>query len=155
MSNRQTHDPSEWFPASQAARLSGLTRSMVDYLCRQNIVTPSCSCHRGHGTPRHYSFGDVVALRLVARLSKAGVSSLRLRKGLARLRQYHPSITLSALPASHIVTDGQDIFLRGAGDALERATDGQYAFAFVIELEQLRREVVQRMTPLQRKVANG
>jgi DNA-binding transcriptional MerR regulator len=149
------HSPLEWYSAAQAARLSGLTRAMVDYLSRSEIVIPSCDCKRGHGIARHYAFGDVVALRLIARLSKAGVSSLRLRKGMEGMRKYQPQITLTSLPASHIVTDGQDIYLRGAADSLQRATDGQYAFAFVIELDQLRREVVKKMTPAQLKVATG
>ncbi|MFN3569422.1 MAG: MerR family transcriptional regulator [Polaromonas sp.] len=155
MPKKQIHDPSEWFTAAQAARLSGLSRAMLNYLCREEVIEPSCSCTRGHGIPRHYSFGDVVALRLVAKLSKVGISSLRLRKGLQHLKQFQPGITLSALPASHIVTDGQHIYLRGGNDALERATDGQYAFAFVVELDQLRSEVVKNMTAVQRKVASG
>ncbi|MEO8388944.1 MAG: hypothetical protein ABI893_07350 [Polaromonas sp.] len=155
MPNAPVHDSIEWYSAAQAARLSGLTRAMVDYLCRSEIVMPSCGCKRGHGTPRHYAFGDVVALRLIARLSKAGISSLRLRKGMEGLRKYQPQITLTSLPASHIVTDGQDIYLRGAADSLQRATDGQYAFAFVIELDQLRSEVVKKMTATQLKIATG
>jgi hypothetical protein len=118
-------------------------------------VVPSCNCGRGSGTARHYSFGDVVALRLVARLSQFGVSSLRLKRGMQRLRKYHPDITVSSLPASHLCTDGRDIYLRGADDSLERAIDGQYAFAFVIELAQIRREVVKKMTPLQLRIATG
>ncbi|MGC1174253.1 MerR family transcriptional regulator [Polaromonas sp.] len=155
MSNKQIHEPSEWFTATQAARLAGLSRAMLNYLCREAVIEPSCNCARGHGIPRHYSFGDVVALRLVAKLSKIGISSLRLRKGLQHLKQYQPGISLSALPASHIVTDGQHIYLRGGADSLERATDGQYAFAFVIELDQIRREVIKKMTPTQLKVATG
>lgn len=147
------HDPSEWFTAARAARLSGLSHAMVNYLCRTKLVMPSCSCHRGHGVARHYSFGDVVALRLVASLSKAGISPLRLKKGLDYLRQFQPEITLSSLPASHIVTDGVQVYLRAAGDSLERATDGQYAFAFVIELDQIRSEVVKRMPPSLRAAA--
>ena len=149
------HDPKQWFAASQAARLAGLTLAMVNYLCRVELVTPSCDCPRGHGAKRHYSFGDVVALRLIARLSKAGISPLRMRRGIERLREHHPEITATSLPATHIVTDGQDIYLRRATDSLERATDGQFAFAFVVELAQIRREVVKEMTPLQRRVARG
>ncbi|HRH32421.1 MAG TPA: hypothetical protein PLK06_03790 [bacterium] len=155
MPKKPVHDPLQWYSAMQAARLSGLTRAMVDYLCREEIVEPSCDCKRGHGTARHYAFGDVVALRLVARLSKAGISPLRLKKGMRALRKYHPEITLTSLPASHLVTDGQEVYLRAPGDSLERATDGQYAFAFVVELDQVRREVVKKMTPLQLKVAVG
>lgn len=150
-SKDSAHDPAEWFSASRAARLAGLSHAMVNYLCRTSVVSPSCNCPRGRGVPRHYSFGDVVALRLVAKLSKAGISPLRLRKGLESLRAYHPQITLSSLPATHLVTDGQSIFLRSANHSLERATDGQYAFAFVVELEHMRQEVVNRMPAAQRK----
>jgi DNA-binding transcriptional MerR regulator len=150
MPKRPIHDPAEWFTAARAARLSGLTQPMVNYLCREDLVTPSCNCPRGHGVPRHYAFGDVVALRLVARLSKAGVSPLRLKKGLQYLRKFQPEITLTSLPASHLVTDGQDIYLRAGSDALERATDGQFAFAFVIELDHVRSEVARKLTPSKR-----
>jgi hypothetical protein len=51
--------------------------------------------------------------------------------------------TLTSAPASHIVTDGAFIYLRNGSHALERATDGQYAFAFVIEIDQVRREVIE------------
>jgi hypothetical protein len=97
--------------------------------------------------PSAYSFGDVVALRLVAKLSSAGVSVLRLRKALAGLRKLHPEITLTSLPASHVVTDGRDLYLRRRGDSLERALDGQFAFAFVVELAPLRDEVAAGMLP--------
>lgn len=138
---KSPHDPLEWFPAARAAKLSGLTAAMVNYLCRTAIVEPSCTCPRGHGIRRHYSFGDLVALRLVARLSSAGVSPLRLRKAMQAMRAFHPAITLKSLPARHIVTDGVDLYLRHDGEALERLGDGQMAFAFVIELSQLRDEV--------------
>jgi hypothetical protein len=144
-----------WYAAARAAKLSGLTLAMVNYLCREHIVEPSCSCKRGSGTTRHYSFGDLVALRLVAGLSKTGISPLRLKKGMQYLAQYQPAITLTSRPASHIVTDGEYVYLRDKKDSLERATDGQYAFAFVIELDQIRGEVAKRMTPTERKVAGG
>lgn len=121
---------------------------MVDYLCRSEIVAPSCACKRGHGIPRHYSFGDLVALRLVARLSAYGVSPTRLKRDLRALRQRHPEITLTSLPASHVVTDGKRLFLKQQGDTLEQILDGQLAFAFVIELPKLRDEVVLEMTRL-------
>lgn len=147
MPKKPAHDPAEWFTAARAARLSGLTHAMVNYLFRTELVVPSCNCPRGHGIPRHYSFGDIVALRLVARLSKVGVSPLRLKKGLTYLRKFQPEITLKTLPATHLVTDGVHVYLRKGDDSLERATDGQYAFAFVIELDQVRREVVANMAP--------
>jgi DNA-binding transcriptional MerR regulator len=135
----------EFFTTARAAALGGISQAMLNYLCREKLVTPSVLRPRGHGSKRGYSFGDVVALRLIAKLSAAGVSVQRLRKALAGLRKLHPEITLTSLPGSHVVSDGRDIYVRGKGDTLERAMDGQYVFAFVIELAPLRDEVVAGM----------
>src|SRR5476651_2308427 len=108
------HNRSEWFTTARAAKLAGLSKAMLNYLCRNGLVEPSCVCKRGHGSTRHYSFGDVVALRLVARLSASGVSVLRLKSGLQRLREIHPEITLTSVPSKHVATDGVDIFWRQA-----------------------------------------
>lgn len=140
MARRNVHGDG-WYGAAHAARLSGLTTVMVNYLCRTKIVEPSCDCKRGRGSTRHYSFGDVVALRLVAKLSKTGVQPLRLRSALQQMRQHHPQITLTSVPARFLVTDGVDIYLRDDGDAVERLRDGQLAFAFVVELSMLQGEV--------------
>jgi DNA-binding transcriptional MerR regulator len=133
------------FSAARAAELAGISLPMLNYLCRSKLVVPTPGPSQGHGIKRAYSFGDVVALRLVAKLSAAGVSVLRLRKALVGLRKLHPEITLTSLPASHIVTDGRDLYLRRRGESLERALDGQFAFAFVVELAPLRDEVAAGM----------
>lgn len=138
------HD-GDWFSAARAARLSHLSKSMLNYLCREGIVEPTCACPRGHGVSRHYSFGDVVALRLVKRLSMAGVSPLRLRDSLSKVRKLHPEITLRSLPGTHVATDGTDIYLCRPGQPLERAFDGQFVFAFVVELAHIRKEVIENM----------
>lgn len=141
MAGETDYPQSAWFTAKRAAAITGHSLAMLNYLCRNGIVEPSGNGSRGHGIKRHYSFGDLVALRLVARLSALGVSPLRLKQGLRDLRQHHPEITLTSLPASHIVTNGKHLFLRKEGDTLERLLDGQLAFAFVIELPMLRDEV--------------
>lgn len=134
------------FTATEASLLSGLTQAMVNYLCRGGIVVPTGGARRGHGRARQYTFGDVVALRLVAKLSQNGVSPLRMKKGLQGLRKHHPEITLTSLPGSHIVTNGKDLYLRREGRPIERAFDGQFAFAFVVELGVLQREVAAQLS---------
>jgi len=143
MKAAKAHPEGGWFDASKAASITGHTFAMLNYLCRTGIIEPTCSCKRGYGRARHYSFGDLVALRLVARLANIGVSPLKLKEGLRALREQHPEITLQSLPASHIVTNGKHLFLREEGDTLERLLDGQLAFAFVVELPLLRDEVAQ------------
>ncbi len=145
MRKKSPHDANEWFTATQAAKLSNLSLAMLNYLCREKVVEPTCNCSRGRGTQRHYSFGDVVALRLIAMLSKMGISVGRLKKAMRQLRLLHPQITLTSLPASHVVTDGKDIYLCKPGEPLERVLDGQFTFAFVIELSRLQQEVAKKI----------
>ena len=144
-----------WFTAGSAAALSGLSLAMVNYLCRTDVVVPSGNEGiRGRGTRRRYSFGDVVALRLVARLSARGVQPLRVARSLKALRRLHPEITLTSLPATHVVTDGEHLYLRRPGDPLERALDGQMTFAFIFELSDLQREIASQITrPARRKAS--
>jgi hypothetical protein len=69
---------------------------------------------------------------------------------MERLRELHPQITLTSLPGSHVVTDGKDLYVRRDGESLERAFDGQFAFAFVVELAPIQQEIAKRMTKAQR-----
>lgn len=133
------------FAAARAAKLTGLSVAMLNYLCRERIVEPSHTRRRGHGITRWYSFGDLVALRLVACLSASGVSVLRLKKALDGLRKHHPAITLTSLPATHVVTDGSDLYLHQQGEPIERLFDRQLGFAFIVELAPLRDDVVRSM----------
>ena len=146
MRKMNPHNPSEWYTAAQAAKFSNLSVAMLNYLCREGLVEPTCNCIRGRGVHRHYSFGDVVALRLIGKLSKMGISVGRLKKSMRRLRKLHPQITLTSLPASHVVTDGKDLYLCEPGEPLERILDGQFAFAFVIELSRLQLEVAEKIS---------
>jgi hypothetical protein len=148
----EVHGPG-WYDAKQAARLSGHSFAMLNYLCRHHLVEPSCDCKRGSGSARHYCFGDLVVLRLMAKLSATGISPLRLKKGMQYFKRVQPAIQFAALPGSHLVSDGEYVYLRNGNDMLERATDGQYSFAFVLELDSLRREVIDMMTPVELMLA--
>lgn len=48
-----------------------------------------------------------------------------------------------------MITDGREIYIRGAGDAWERTIDGQLTFAFVIELSQIQKEVANGLTAVE------
>lgn len=137
-----TKDVVEGFLIVEAARLSGLTRPMLDYLCRQNVLVPSTRGRRGRGCPRLYSFGDVVMLRLLARLLGLGMSVQRLKTALRSLRPHHKSISRDALPAQYIVTNGARVFLRDKDHLLDLDGTGQMSFLFVIELGDVRKDVL-------------
>jgi DNA-binding transcriptional MerR regulator len=132
------------FSAERAGQLAGLSSAMVNYLCRTAVLVPTGSRKRGRGQRRIYSFGDVVMLRVLARLLDAGISVLRLKIALRALRRYHSDITPSSLPAALLVTDGKSLYLRDRRGILEDLNSRQMAFAFVLELSQIQQEVIAR-----------
>jgi len=130
------------FSVNQAASFSGLSLAMVNYLCREAIVVPSDGPRRGRGVQRLFSFGDIVVLRAIARLLEGGVSVYRLRSALKDLRVRHPEITVTGMPAAYLVTDGRDVLLHHRNGVIELLRSGQFSFAFVVEMESVRKEAV-------------
>jgi hypothetical protein len=73
----------------------------------------------------------------------AGVSVSRLKRALVALRRHYPDISPdSLLPASHLLTDGKEIYLQTSEEVVEHLRSGQTVFAFVVELNRVRAEVV-------------
>lgn len=138
-------DVKSFFSAREAALLGGVRPTMVDYLCRAGLLVPTHGAERGYGIRRCYSFGDVVVLRGLARILQAGVSVLRLQRDLKALRRRHPEITPDSLPAPHLVSDGRHIYFANGNAALEAARDGQYAFAFLVEMTRVQHEVLAQL----------
>lgn len=137
----------EHFLIREAAKLTGLTPAMVDYLCRSGVLVPSGRCTPGRGRSRHYLFGDVVMLKVLAKLLKCGISVARMKKALQQLRKNHVTkITESTLPGKYLVTNGSRVFFKSKEEVIEDLTaGGQLAFGFVIELEELRDAVKTEM----------
>lgn len=133
---------SQTFSVAQAAEFSGLSTAMVNYLVRERIVMPTTSARRGRGLQRHFAFGDIVVMKAVARMLAAGVSVYRMRRALAGFREVHPEITPKGMPASYLVTDGREVFLRHRSGLVELLARQQFSFAFVLEVDSMRKEAV-------------
>lgn len=129
------------FSVAQTEKLAGLSRTMLDYLCRSGILQPSAKPCRGRGHRRMYSFSDLILLRVIARLLTSGISVLKLRKSFAALRKRHPEFATKRMNGAVLVTDGVRIYLRQGTQVLEDLMGGQLGFAFVIELERVRRDL--------------
>ena len=44
----------QWYPLNLAAKFSGLSEAMVNYLCRSGLVIPTFRLKRGRGVTRRY-----------------------------------------------------------------------------------------------------
>lgn len=130
------------FSAKDAAEFSGISMVMVNYLCRHRIVVPTIGRKRGRGVQRKFSFGDIVVLKALSKLLSGGVSVYRLKRALSSLRSLHAEITKDGLPAAYLVTDGREVYLKHKSGVFELLTTGQFGFAFVVEIESVRREAL-------------
>ncbi len=75
------------FSVEQVARFTGLTARQLKYADATGLLAPSVQADRGRGKRRLYSFPDLVALRLIARLRLQGVSLQAIRKAVSYLHQ--------------------------------------------------------------------
>ncbi|MGH2690821.1 MAG: MerR family transcriptional regulator [Actinomycetota bacterium] len=63
-----------YFGGPEACRIVGITYRRLDHWARTGLVTPSLRSVQGPGTPRRYSFADLVELRTIKELLAAGVA---------------------------------------------------------------------------------
>lgn len=132
------------YPTRAAARISGLSIDMVNYLHRHGIVRTTPEGRTGRGVARAYRYADLLLLRLLSRLLDQGISVLRLRKCLVAFQKRGEDLTLLT-SKRFVATDGQEVYF-GSRDVLEKLGTGQMAFAFVLELEALGSEVRARIS---------
>ena len=143
--------PKEWFSIRDIEKLTGLSPSMTDYLCRTKIIAPSNmgSKGRGRGKVRRFSFGDVVQLRTYAKLLKQGVSVKRLKEAHKTWSLHFKVLEIQTPPSEYLLTDGVRIYFRHPNKVLEElSTEGQLAFSFIIDLKQIHHEIVSEIKKL-------
>jgi DNA-binding transcriptional MerR regulator len=114
------------FPAAQATRLGGCTRSQLGHWRRSGIVAPS-------GPDGRYSFRDLVALRVVVSLLDAGLPMVRVRAALEVLHEVSGG-SGADLAGLRIVTDGVSVFAcYDDGQILDALRNGQLALFVAVD----------------------
>ena len=96
------------YSSRNAAALAQISYRQLDYWARKGLVVPSLAVAAGQGSRRRYSFADVVALRTVAELQRAGVSLQALQNVVKELRRLEPGVSLATV---RLVVDGNDVLL--------------------------------------------
>lgn len=140
------------FKISVAARLSGLSVYMVDYLCRQEIIVPSGANRKKRGKARLFSIADILMIRSLKVLLDRGISVLRLRESIHALRERYPEDVEGHFPERFLVTNGKDVLFKSKDGALENITEGgQFTFSFVVDLHTVRDGLASELNELQKK----
>jgi len=137
------------FTAAEVREISGLSLPMIDYLLRMGFLTPAYIGPIGRrGRVRYYSYRDLVAARLVQRLRETGIQLSRLKhavqllskkEGWAVSQEPHQRLTW-------LLSDGKEVLFRSEDGFLETLRgDGQRAFAFIVNLDNLTNEIRERL----------
>ena len=139
--NLKTH-----FLSKELSALSGLSQYMVSYLCRERLLKPKVlsgnwhEAERRFGKARMFSFADVLLARSIRKLLVAGVSVKQVQLSIqvleAKLGKAPEDLT-----RLHVTIIGKRIYLEPpSGPPLELTHDGQLAFSYMLEVDQLRAE---------------
>ncbi len=94
--------------SKEAARLAGISYRQLDHWTRLGVVKPEQEAS-GSGTARRWSGRQVVELRVIAGLRKAGVSMQRIGRAVGWLRRHLPKVK-TPLSELSFATDGRRIF---------------------------------------------
>jgi len=112
-------------------KLTGATSNQLKYWGRIELVTPEINGRRAH-----YSFKDIVKLRVLVSLRKNGLSLQKVRLGINRLSEMLPDDE----PLSRLIiyTDGMDMIVVEKGKYFSAITKQQY---FRFDTEQIGAEI--------------
>jgi DNA-binding transcriptional MerR regulator/predicted RNase H-like HicB family nuclease len=105
------------FSAEFARKLAGISYRQLDYWDKTGLLRPSIRQARGKGSRRVYSFGDLVELRVIARLMAVGISLATVRKATRYLRLHFANV-VRPLARLALVADGKRV--------LVKSTNGKY-----------------------------
>jgi DNA-binding transcriptional MerR regulator len=139
--NMEQPKPIKHFRAPEACRLSGLSPTVLDYLTRERFVIASGSSRRGRGVRRLYTFGDLIALKVVAQLLRSGIEIKRLRRALRALQKRVAAAAPGELSFRYLVTDGTEVFYRDQLNVESLTREGQFAFGFLIDVQRFDRQL--------------
>ncbi|MFV2058293.1 MAG: MerR family transcriptional regulator [Thiohalomonadales bacterium] len=143
-----------YFTAQEVIACTSITYRRLDYWVRQGIIRASRRSVVRRGTPRLFTFTDIVEVRVAMKLIDNGLRLATLRKSLKSIRRQLPNIE-APLASKRLVTDGKTVFRYDPDlGALESMDEyGQFAFWFGLgeEVQAVIREVEKMPKPVRYK----
>jgi len=96
------------FSSEEARKLAGISYRQLDHWTRLGVVKPAQAAS-GSGTARRWSAQQLVELRVVGDLRRAGVAMQRIRRAIGWLRRHLPKLK-APLSELSFATDGRKVF---------------------------------------------
>lgn len=116
----QTND-GDTYTGTQAARIVGITYRQIDYWARTDLVRPQFNDGLGSGTPRRYTYRNLLELRLVKTLVEAGIRLETVRDVFGYLRS-HLDVDITT---AHLVIAGSSVVLCDGDELVDVVRRGQ------------------------------
>jgi DNA-binding transcriptional MerR regulator len=129
--------PETGYGRRDVLRITGVSYRQLDHWARREIVVPSVRGASGSGSRRLYSFRDIVAIRMLKRLTDAGVSVQNLGRAVETLRR----LGEDDLSSSVLVTDGHTVYhCRSDDEVIDLVRGGQAVVVIAVSgtLKELR-----------------
>lgn len=113
--------PETAFSGKQAAAIVGISYRQLDYWARTNLIRPTLVDAAGSGSRRHYSYRNLLELRMVKSLLDAGFRLQSVREVFRYLRD-HVSADLTS---AHLVINGSAVVLCQGDELIDVVRRGQ------------------------------
>jgi predicted RNase H-like HicB family nuclease len=119
----------ELHSSEEARRIAKVSYRQLDSWTRIGLVKPEREA-TGSGTARRWSPAQVIELRVIGDLRRAGLSMPRVRRAVGWLRRAWPKLA-APLAEFSFVTDGQRVFYLSPnpGKLIDLLADGQVVLA--------------------------
>jgi DNA-binding transcriptional MerR regulator len=135
----------------QACKIVGISYRQLDYWTRTDLIVPSLQEAHGSGTQRLYSFGDLLQLKVIKRLTDAGASLRKVRQAIDYVRTHLADDWEQAT----IVTDGERVYACTTDEeVVDLLRKGQGVLGAVVAVDKVRAELqgtLGRLQPAQQQ----
>ena len=109
------------FSGTQASEIVGISYRQLDYWARTDLVRPAVAEASGSGSRRHYSYRNLLELRMVKSLLDAGIRLESVRDVFRYLRDHVDADITSA----HLVINGTAVVLCHGDELIDVVRNGQ------------------------------
>jgi len=109
------------FSGTQASEIVGISYRQLDYWARTDLVRPAVAEANGSGSRRHYSYRNLLELRMVKSLLDAGIRLESVRDVFRYLRDHVDADITSA----HLVINGTAVVLCHGDELIDVVRNGQ------------------------------
>lgn len=109
------------YTGTAAAKIVGITYRQIDYWARTDLVRPEFNDGLGSGTPRRYTYRNLLELRMVKTLLDAGIRLDTVREVFEYLRA-HLDVDITS---AHLVIAGSSVILCDGDELVDVVRRGQ------------------------------